>query len=305
MKKNQLAGVNLKRPIRLAKRFLPKNRWGDHIVSLLNFFQFHARLPKKVGGDLSDALFSIKASNEILDPLRVFVSDKHYVKLFVKATIGDLYNVPTNAVLGSYEEALSYEYPKDCVIKPTHMSGEVMFRKNGSDLDFTKIARWFESNYYTRYREANYKSLKPKLIIEPYIFGGESCEDYKIFCVNGEPRLIWVDFDRQSDHRRNLYTTDWELLPVSVNFEQGHNVPRPVNLKEMLRVARELSCDFSFIRVDLYSSGKEVLVGELTNCSGNANEKIMPAENASIVTDLLFGPEREGASYAHFRPVAE
>ncbi|ENO16888.1 hypothetical protein J057_01750 [Marinobacter nanhaiticus D15-8W] len=287
--KKQIAGGKLDKPVRLVKRLLPKNRWGDYMTSLLTFVLYQGRLPKREGGDLNDALFALKTSDEILNPLRVFVSDKHHLKQFVKATAGDEYNVPTDAVLQSLEAAMEYDYPADCVIKPTHMSGEVMFRREGSPVDFKRMARWFDSNYYNWTREANYRPLKPKVIVEPYIFGGESCEDYKIFCVNGEPKMIWVDLDRQGAPRRNFYTTDWELLPVSMVYRQGKDIPKPANLTEMLDVARQLSRDFSMIRVDLYSNGEKLLVGELTNCSEDARGRVVPVENAPIVTNLLFG----------------
>jgi len=287
--KKTIANGKFDSTIVFAKRFLPKNRWGDYMSSLFTFVQYQGRFPnRKAGGDLNDFLFSIKTSKEILNPLRVFVSDKQHLKLFVKATIGDSYNVPTDAVLSSYEEALSYSYPKDCVIKPTHMSGEVIFRRAGSSVDFTKVASWFNSNYYNWTREANYKSLKPKIIVEPFIFGADNCDDYKIFCIRGQPRLIVVDTERQTSHRRNLYTTDWTFLPVKLACPPGKDLPKPQNLEEMLRLAGELSRDFSFMRVDLYSNGNDILVGELTNCPGDARDTFEPKENAPIITKLLF-----------------
>jgi hypothetical protein len=104
-----------------ASAVLPKTRAFDYGFALIQFLKAHRRLPRKSGGGLNDALFYIKTSNEMLDPVRAFVSDKARVKQYVKAKVGDDYNVPTIAVIGSYEEALGFSYPADCIIKPTHM----------------------------------------------------------------------------------------------------------------------------------------------------------------------------------------
>jgi hypothetical protein len=41
-------------------------------------------------------------------------------------------------------------------------------------------------------------------------------------------------------------------------------IPRPACLARMTEVARQLSADFDFVRVDLYEAGGRVMFGELT-----------------------------------------
>jgi hypothetical protein len=41
------------------------------------------------------------------------------------------------------------------VIKPTHLSGTVILRRDGEALDFDEIESWFDKNYYRSSREAN------------------------------------------------------------------------------------------------------------------------------------------------------
>lgn len=270
---------------------LPQNRNCDALAALVIFLRSHRRLPKINGGLFNDFLFYLKTTDEILDPRRVFVSDKEYVKKYVSMKVGDRYNVPTLGVVRDLDEAYRYRFPDHCVIKPTHMSGPVMFRKHGSAIDFTLIAQWFSENYYLSGREANYKDLHPKLIIEPYIFDQSGVEDFKIFCVCGEPRVIQVDSDRHGKHTRNFYTTKWEELPFSATFPKGAPTRRPANLDHMLSLAAVLSADFNMIRVDLYSNDESVLVGELTNCPGNATMRFVPAGSEKMMTDFLFGEQ--------------
>jgi hypothetical protein len=273
---------------------LPENKTFDYLVSLVIFMRFQRRLPKVHEGLYNDSLFYLKTTGEILDPLRVFVSDKEFVKTYVREKVGDAYNVPTLDVVHSLEEALSYVFPEHCVIKPTHMSGPVMFRKHGSEVDYTLFEKWFAANYYRWGREANYKHLKPKLIIEPYIFGQSEVEDYKFFCVNGKPCVIQVDGTRHTRHTLNFYSTSWEDLPFGVAaFPKASPVKRPDNLEEMLEIAAKLSKDFNLVRVDLYSDNKSVLVGELTNCPGNTQMCFIPRESGEKeMSHLLFGDLR-------------
>jgi hypothetical protein len=274
---------------RTIKALLPRTKWGDNCFGILDFIAFHKRLPRFKSGGFNDAMFYIKTSQEVRDPLRVFVSDKELAKYYVAAKVGNEFNVPTLAVFNSLSQALAATYPPDCVIKPTHMSGQVIFRRGGSSVDESKLTFWFKSNYYSSWREENYRTLRPKVIVEPFIFDNETCDDYKIFCVNGNPKLIQVDTDRFSEHKRDYYLTDWEKLPFSITYPIGIGVPRPANLEKMLNVASKLSANFNIIRVDLYTNGKSILVGELTNCHDAGRSNFLPPEADFSAAKILFG----------------
>lgn len=260
-----------KKLYQLLLQLIPENRSGDYVIALLAFVRAHRRLPthKLI---FNDVLFRIKTSDEILDPLRVFVSDKEFVKIFVKAVVGEKHNVPTIKILNTIEEAKKYQYPSDCCIKPTHLSGEVILRKQDKSIDFEKINKWFNRSYYHSNREANYKTLKHKVIVEPLIFGSDNLSDYKIFCYMGKPKLIQVDIDRYIEHTEKFYDSDWNEMPFSIHFPRStkHQIEKPKNLDTMLSVASSLSSYFNFVRIDLYSNGIECLVGEITNCPGGA-----------------------------------
>lgn len=279
----------LKAFYRAALRSLPENRTVDNFIAFLTFLRAHRRFPTNKLL-FNDVLYKIKTTDEIIDPLRVFISDKEFVKLYVKATVGDRFNVPTIRVLHSMEEVKNYQFPPDCCIKPTHMSGKVILRRQDSLVDFEEIGTWFKSTHYAVNREANYKTLKPKVIIEPLIFDSVDLLDYKIFCYEGRAKLIQVDVDRHVGHARSFYDTDWNELPFSLLYPRSTRLlGKPGNLEEMLSVAQSLSGHFGFIRIDLYSNGKECVVGELTNCHGNAWESFIPKSAEQMVSDMIFG----------------
>lgn len=272
------------------KFLIPNNRFGDNFVAFIIFVRAHRRLPTHQL-ILNDVLFRIKITDEIIDPLRVFVSDKEYVKLFVKAIAGDQFNVPTNKVLHSIDEVKNYQFPSDCCIKPTHLCGEVILRRKNSVVDLEKINRWFASSHYHVNREANYKYLKPKVIVEPLIFDSNNLNDYKFLCYNGKPKLIQVDVDRCQDHVRNYYDPEWNKMPFTLvsNSARQVEVEKPKNLEKMLAVATSLSAYFNLVRIDLYSNGEECFVGEITNSHGNACEKFTPKSAEMIASNMIFG----------------
>jgi hypothetical protein len=285
----RMMGRALDKVLPRLRKFLPDTLAGDRLYHRLLFLRKHGRLPRRAPL-WNDMWFHVKATDEILDPLRVFVSDKEHVKHFVTAVVGDRYNVPTLAVLRSPEEVDDYDFPSDCCMKPTQASSHVILRRGGEPVDRERIKRWFELNYYRVGRERNYRRLRPKVIVEPLIFGDTNVEDYKIFCFNGEPRMIQVDIDRYIDHTRKYFDTQWNELDFSIIYPRASApVPRPANLPEMLEVARRLSAQFSFVRVDLYSDGRETLVGEITNCSENAGGYFVPPAAERRASELMFG----------------
>jgi hypothetical protein len=268
---------------------IPKNRFGDKIFSLINFVTHHRRLPTK-NLIFNDVLYQIKITDELLDPLRVFTSDKEFVKIYVKALLDDKYNVPTIAILENENQIDSFDFPDACCIKATHASGLGIIRKNGEDLNRDEIKSWFSINYYHSGREVNYKLLKPKVIVEPLVFDNTNVEDYKIHCYKGNPRFIQVDIDRFTNHTRQFYNTAWEALDFELLFpKSAKKIVRPNNLDEMLLVSRALSKHFSLIRVDLYSNGSQSFVGELTNLHGNACENFGSSAEEKEASKLLFG----------------
>src|SRR4051812_11969751 len=112
------------------RRRLPYKRHYDNLYHRLLFLKKHHRWP---GNRMlwNDVWFRIKTSGEILDPLRVYVSDKEHVKQYVREIVGDEHNVPTLGVLRSPEDVDAFDFPARCCIKPTQASAQVILRTAG------------------------------------------------------------------------------------------------------------------------------------------------------------------------------
>jgi hypothetical protein len=286
------------RPGRVRSRYrlpylhrLPRNDFGDWLFALILFRYWHGRWPSRRRGTINDAMFRLKTSAEITRPLRVFVSDKEQVKQYVRTKLDDSFNVPILACLRSWEEVRRFDFPARCVIKATHMSGAVILRMAGEPIDLALPEEWLRTNYYEYARERNYRTLQPKIIVEPFVFDQNWPDAFRAFCVNGEPRLLHANIDRPGKLTRSFYDSAWNSQPVFSSDRATVDFPRPANLDQMLQVARVLSRDFNFIRVDLYSDGTQVKVGELTNCPFDGLFPFDSRQSELLASRLVFGDD--------------
>lgn len=268
------------------------NRVGDLVFSVADYHRILGRYPNLITpARFTEHLLRLMLSRDGRSALRAEISDKELVKAYVERRLGPGFTPKTIAVLRTADEVLSYRYPSECVIKPTHMSGKVVTRSRGvPEPDRAKIARWLGRNYYDHAREPNYRSLQPKIIVEELLTEPQQtwARDYKVFCFFGEPKFIGVDGDRFVDHRRNLYSPAWRELPFAMDHPRLFAaVPCPARLEEMLDAAARLAAGLSFVRIDFYLLPAAMLVGELTNFPLACRSRFVP-DRADVLLGRLF-----------------
>jgi hypothetical protein len=270
------------------KKLLFRSRFLLHALNTVNFFRVHKRFPANPPRTLNDFFFHNK-TRLAHDPLRIFISDKEFVKLYIKAIVGEEYNVPTIAILRSKVEATAFfqQYQGEkFVVKPTHMCGKCLFGKGQlAQSDIDTVCSWFDIDYFAITGEANYRYLAPKLIVEEFInFDGEDApKDYKIFCAKGKPFMVQVTEGRFGNHQRAFYSAQWQKLPYPIKKMKEGEFQKPDNFIAMLEIAEQLSSAFDVIRVDLFSDGNSLKVGELTNVHSNAAEAFLnPKDDLTI-----------------------
>lgn len=206
------------------------------------------------------------------DPMKVTCSDKIMVRDYITDTVGERYTIP---LLGIYTspDAITPEILPDApfVIKTNHDQGTVFPVLDKTTADFEHIRGYLRlalrRNLYHVMREWPYDRINPRrILVEPHLKPDdpESIKDYKVYCFNGEPGLIFVVSNRSRDDRRNFYTSTWDSVDVEAGYPQGDVEPPPERLDEMLHVARRLSERFHFVRVDFFIVDGKPKVGEMT-----------------------------------------
>ena len=111
------------------RRFLPRNAWGDGESARRRFVRRHGRSPSpREPKRLTDYLYRIKVDGSLTDPLRQFVTDKEFAKLYIAHTVGPDYLPETYRVLRTADDIEAFVPDRvPCVVKPTHLSGSVLF----------------------------------------------------------------------------------------------------------------------------------------------------------------------------------
>lgn len=211
-------------------------------------------------------------------------ADKYNVRSYVSKIIGEQYLIPLLGVYDSVEEIDWDSLPNKFVLKCTHGSGSniICTDKEILDIEVTKmkLGKWMKKSWYWFGREWCYKDIKPRIICEKYLVdeSGTELKDYKIFCFNGEPKLIQVDFSRFVEHKRNLYSVDWKYVDGTIKYpnQPSFNIKKPQKLDDMLRCAKILSGNIPHVRIDFYSINDQIYFGEMTFYHGSGYEEFEP-----------------------------
>lgn len=232
------------------------------------------------------------------DPQR-FTEKSQWLKLFYRnelmPTCSDKYAVRSYLIDKGYEELLNevygvYENPDDIkieelpekfVLKGTAGSGWNLVCQDKNKINWywwNKIMKsWLKQNLYIYGREWNYEHLKGKILIEKYLEddSGE-LRDYKVFCFNGVPRFMQVDESRFSNHKRVYVKESGEVIRVQDGVNNLDSFEITEIHHRLFDIAKDLSKDFPFVRVDFYICNMKIYFGELTFFDGSGFYNLDP-----------------------------
>jgi len=216
--------------------------------------------------------------------------DKYEVRKYIAATIGEEYLIPLIGVWDRVEDIDFAKLPEQFVLKCNHDSGSVVICKDKNNFDIEKakkkLKKCLKRNFYCSLREPQYKNIKQRIICEKYMVdeSGTELKDYRIFCFNGMPKIIFVDRSilDKSTNVRNIYDIEWNYIPVSVAYPTDPNmmIDKPNNLQEMLNLAKKMSKNIPHVRVDFYSINDKTYFGELTFTHAAGYQKFEPKKFA-------------------------
>lgn len=215
------------------------------------------------------------------NPLIPKCSDKYQAREYI-TDCGYGAHLPKLYWHGDRAEDIPFDtLPNAFVIKSTSGSGNNIIVRDKTTINKKQIVktakRWLKEKYLVAYGEWQYMAQTPSILIEEYLSDGIHPVpiDYKFFCFNGRADgsvgFIKVDLDRFVSHKRNLYNTEWELLPGFYRANKSAPdivTPKPEKLEEMIEAATVLAKPFPHCRVDFYVIGSSWYIGELTFYNG-------------------------------------
>ena len=222
--------------------------------------------------------------------------DKYGVREFIKEKLGEDYLIPLLGVWEHFDDIDFDTLPNQFVMKTNHGSGGVIICKDKANLNKETAKRILESslkvNYFWAGREYPYKNVPPRIIAEKFMKddAGNPPVDYKFFCFNGEPKVLFYASERFNSHglppNFDYYDMELNHLPVC---SKGHkNAEKKLEMfpefGQMKEIARKLSQGFAHLRVDLYLVKGQIYFGEITFHHDGGLVPFVPEE-----WDLKFG----------------
>ena len=240
-------------------------------------------------------------------PIKTRLADKIAVREWVKGKIGEKYLKKVYGIYEKYEDIDFSKLPEEFVIKTNHGCNMQLLVIEGGKPDKSQKVRFnnfLKVNYaYKSGYEMQYKDIKPLIFTEEYIknfhplcqnssdFSDYRPElfEYLIFCFNGEPKLILFASGKRTDKICcTMFDTQWNNLHFNYGcFLHPEPVPPPRNLDEMLEIARTLSKDFKFVRVDLHNVDGKIYFGEMTFTPASGYMKFRPRKYDRILGGML------------------
>jgi len=209
-------------------------------------------------------------------PIYTTMVDKYEVKKYVADIIGEEYIIPTLGVWNSFDEIDFDALPDQFVLKCTHDSGGLVICRDKSKLDIEKAKRKIEASLKNEFfydgREWPYKNVKPRIIAEQYMEDSKSekIRDYKFFCFNGEPKMIYISegLEDHSTAQMSFYDIEGKEMPFHrADYRTFAVTPdMPETLTEMIELSRLFAkkTECPFVRIDFYCVNGKTYFSEIT-----------------------------------------
>lgn len=211
------------------------------------------------------------------NPLKTILSDKIKVREYIKDIISEKHIKKLYGVYSSFDEIAIDILPDSFYLKTNHgckmqkfIDSKESFLLNKDELK-EQFSKWLNINYaFISGFELQYKDIQPKIFAEEVITHPECMLpiDVEIYCFNGVPKLTAVrKIIKDKVSGISLYSTEEGLLPYSINNNLYNNIPvvsLPKYYENMLEIAKKLSKDFIFVRIDFLHTGRNFYFGEMT-----------------------------------------
>ena len=125
--------------------------------------------------------------------------------------------MPMIAVWDDADDIDFQSLPDRCMIKANYDSGGIVAYRRGMNEKAVRDkvrGNKYHFNYYYRSREWPYKDVPHKVFAEEFLDNdGKVITDYKFWCFNGEPKVMYVTC-KSSDVFENFYDMDFKPLDI-------------------------------------------------------------------------------------------
>ena len=250
-------------------------------------------------------------------PEKEYFTDKLKAPILVKEILeknqfNKTYKLLFKPVLGvwnNFEEIKFEKLPNKFVLKTNHGCNMNYLVFNKTELinnkeEMSKLKdltqNWLKCNYaFVSGFELQYKNIEPKLFAEPLYTGKKDrVTELGVYCFNGEPEYIQICTFFELNNRKStkkyqfntFYDKYWQIQEFSVDKKPCKILLPPIrHFYPVLKIAKELSKNFKFVRVDflLANEDKDLYFQEMTFTPYSGFRQIYPEKYDSIIGKLL------------------
>jgi TupA-like ATPgrasp len=241
--------------------------------------------------------------------------NKLQMREFVAETIGEQYLPKLYGVYRNPGEFDISALPGKFAFKANHGCGmnKIVFDKAKESVETFKglIDTWVNRDSYRESREYIYGGFEKCAFAEELLeFGaGKLCYDYKLFCFNGQVKMIQVVADRDPNHQwsrtESFYDEEWNILDFNCGVARGAVLEKPELFEKMKELSYTLAKDFNFLRVDMYLLDGRIYIGELTSFPNGSCVRIFPKGRDEWLGSFFDGPGDRAPAWTPAQTSAE
>lgn len=221
--------------------------------------------------------------------VREYVTERGYSNILTK-----IYKIYKNV-----DEINLNELPEKFVLKTNNGSGKVYVCIDKEKFNLNEIKKALKKNLKENFAkeclEYHYAKINPLIICEQYLGedDGTLPKDYKIYCFNGKAECILVCSEREKKLKLDYYDFNWNYLNYAKEeYKSKKEISKPKKLKEMLKIAEDLSRGHKYVRVDLYEINEKIYFGEMTFTPAAGLIKYNTEEALKYLGDLIKIPTK-------------
>lgn len=269
-------------------RFIPDEPYLKMVYRIKSGKKLNLKNPKT----FCDKLNWLKLHD--IHPEYARLVDKVAVRDYLKEVAGEDLCLPLLGVWEHYDDIDFDTLPDRFVLKCNHDSGSVKIIPDKSSMDHAALREFYESrlkqNPYLLGREYPYRDVPPRIYAEQYMVpeGDSDINDYKFFCFDGKPEILFVATERSTDCKFDFFDMDFNHLDIeNIHPQCGHPIPKPATFEQMKALAAKLSAGMKFVRIDLYEIDGKLYFSEFTIYHAGGFWPMAPEEWEYKLGDLI------------------
>lgn len=228
------------------------------------------------------------------NPLMTLAADKVAVRDYLRFKGAEIPAPELYGVFSTGEELAAARLPQRFVLKSSFGCGQHHFldevepvRRRALASRLRRLGEW---DHWRILGEMHYRGIRKRWLAEENVGPVESIQEYKFYCLHGQPIFVLYISDRGPGRFRHaLFDLNWGPVEFQWNGhpETAERPRRPANFEKMVAEAKRLSEDFLHVRVDFLQQGDRTYFSELTFSGGGARNPFVPYFHNEVLGEML------------------